>query len=473
MSVVVQDEGGLTLLTKGAPVEVISHCSGQCTAAGRAPQLTNWRSRALAANDDLARRGYRVIAVARRRIGSALLAAPADQLEHDLELIGLLGLYDPPRPEVPDAIRQCHQAGIKVTMVTGDYGLTAEAIARQIGLLEASPANHGHAGADPVRVIDGEHLDLIGDVQLRQLLKFRHRLVFARMAPEQKLRLVKAYQALGEVVAVTGDGVNDAPALRAADVGLAMGLVGTDVAREAADIVLLDDNFATIVTAVRCGRSVVANIGKFLTYILASNVPEIMPFLAMVAFRIPAALTVLQILAVDLGTDLLPALALGAEPAETGVMRQPPRGRDQPLLSRSVLLRSYLFLGLIEAALAMGAYLLAPVVALQGQASAAAFTTIVLAQVGMVLACRSERQRALSALTWFALRANPLLPVGIGFELVLTAVLVSVVPLAAVFGMAPFPGRWLGWMVLAPLGVMLADDLRKQRWPGAERSPMP
>ncbi|MFM7733846.1 MAG: HAD-IC family P-type ATPase, partial [Cyanobium sp.] len=197
-----------------------------------------------------------------------------------------------------------------------------------------------------MRVIDGAALAQIGDVQLRQLLKYRHRLVFARMAPEQKLRLVQAYRSLGEVVAVTGDGVNDAPALRAADVGVAMGISGTDVAREAADIVLLDDNFATIVQAVRYGRSVVANIGRFIAYVLASNVGEVAPFLAMVAFRIPAALTVLQILAIDLSTDLLPALVLGAEPPKPGVMRHPPRPRALPLLNRAVMLRAYLVLGL-------------------------------------------------------------------------------------------------------------------------------
>jgi magnesium-transporting ATPase (P-type) len=217
-------------------------------------------------------------------------------------------------------------------MVTGDYGLTAQAIARQIGLLDMPAKGDNHPQADPVRVIQGDQLELISDVHLRQLLKYRNRLVFARMAPEQKLRLVQAYRSLGEVVAVTGDGVNDAPALRAADVGIAMGLVGTDVAREAADVVLLDDNFATIVTAVRFGRGVVANIRKFLPYVLASNVAEMAPFLAMVTLQIPAALTVLQILAVDLGTDLLPALGLGAEAPESGLMRQPPRPRSAPLL---------------------------------------------------------------------------------------------------------------------------------------------
>jgi calcium-translocating P-type ATPase len=486
MSVVVEADGEqLLLITKGAPVEMIAQCSAARTAAGTAPLDGEQRRLALEANDALASRGYRVLAVAQRIGDQALLSDRAEDLERDLALVGLVALYDPPRPEVPEAIRQCHQAGIRVTMVTGDYGLTAQAIALQIGLLERESAD-APSGLDPARVIEGGHLDRLSDVQLRQLLKYRRRLVFARMAPEQKLRLVQAYRALGEVVAVTGDGVNDAPALRAADVGVAMGRMGTDVAREAADIVLLDDNFATIVTAVRFGRGVVANIGKFLPYVLASNVPEMLPFLAMLTLAIPAALTVLQILAVDLGTDLLPALALGAEPPEAGSMRLPPRGRDQPLLTGQLLLRGYLVLGAVEAVLAMGAYLLAwraqgvgladlQAIApglldgsaapqwqlMQQQASAATFTTIVLGQVGALMACRSESQPTLQRIGSRWLRHNPLLLLGIGSELALTAALVLVAPLAAVLELAPFPASWLGWMVPVPLLVVLVDDARK------------
>lgn len=421
-------------------------------------------------------------------------SAPAEVLESGQTLLGLLGLYDPPRPEVPDAIRRCRDAGIKVTMVTGDYGLTAQAIALQIGLLEPPTPNgrgannhqanshHRSAGADPVRVIEGSTLAQISDVHLRQLLKYRHRLVFARMDPEQKLRLVQAYRALGEVVAVTGDGVNDAPALRAADVGLAMGISGTDVAREAADIVLLDDNFATIVEAVRYGRSVVANIGKFITYILASNVPEVVPFLAMVVLRIPAALTVLQILAVDLGTDLLPALGLGSEAPEAGVMHQPPRPRELPLLNRPLMVRAYLVLGLVEGLTSMAGYLLvwrnnginlaalqqlapdllhhraAPaVLAIQQQAATVAFCLIVAGQMGALLACRSDRRPF-----WELLPIpNPLLWVGFVSEPVVAGILVLVAPIAAVFEMARFPLDYLGPIALAPVAVLIADTLHK------------
>ena len=479
--------GSHLAITKGAPLQVLELCSAWQTATGPMPLDAAARLQVVAANDDLAAAGFRVLAVALRSGDATLLSLGAESVEAELVLLGLVALYDPPRPEVPEAIRLCRQAGIKVTMVTGDYGLTAEAIARQIGLLDptetaAGDAQSNHPGADPVRVIEGSDLSLISDVHLRRLIKYRTRLVFARMTPEQKLRLVQAYRDLGEVVAVTGDGVNDAPALRAADVGFAMGRNGTDVAREAADIVLLDDNFATIVAAVRYGRGVVSNIRKFITYILVANLAEAVPFLAMVALRIPAALTVMQILAVDLGTDLLPALGLGAELPEAGLMAQPPRPRQAPLMDRAVMRRSYLFLGVIEATLAMLTYglvwrhagvglaqlqQLAPQImahtapaamqALQVQASSAAFATIVFSQVGVLLACRSERRSV-----WRMIgEPNPLLWLGILSELTLLSALLLLPGLGQSFNMAPFPLAYLPWMALAPLLIMLADDLRK------------
>ncbi len=480
--------GQALLLTKGAPIEVLAHCESWLTAHGSEALDGERRQSVIAANDAMARRGFRVIGVALRPAAADDQLAPPEQLERDLVLVGLIGLYDPPRPEAAAAIGRCHQAGIRVTMVTGDYGLTAEAIARQIGLLDPQPARgapppHDPRMADPVRVIDGAALAQIGDVQLRQLLKYRHRLVFARMAPEQKLRLVEAYRALGEVVAVTGDGVNDAPALRAADVGVAMGISGTDVAREAADIVLLDDNFATIVEAVRAGRAVLANIGRFITYVLASNVSEVTPFLAMVAFRIPAALTVLQILAVDLGTDLLPALGLGAEPPESGLLHRPPRHRGLPLLNRAVMVRAYLVLGPANAIASMAGYLLvwrwhgvgwgelralAPsllhhtatsaVQAIQNQATTVTFALIVAGQMGALLACRSEREPFWATLR----RPNRLLWLGWLSEPLVAGSLILVPSLAAVFGTAPFPTPWLAPMLAAPLLVLAADTLHKR-----------
>jgi Ca2+-transporting ATPase len=450
--------------SKGAPLELLAHCSHWLRGGTITPLGPAERQVVLAANDGLARQGQRVLAIACKPCNQPQLE------EEELVLVGLVGLFDPPRPGVRQAIAACHQAGIKVTMVTGDYGLTAEAIARQIGLLDA-PA---HAGPDPVRVVNGRDLHRLSDAQLRQLLKFRSRLVFARMAPEQKLRLVQAYRALGEVVAVTGDGVNDAPALRAADVGIAMGRSGTDVAREAADIVLVDDNFATIVSAVRHGRGVYDNIRRFILYILASNVAEVAPFLTMLLLRIPAALTVLQILAVDLGTDLLPALGLGADPPQPDVMQRPPRHRDQPLLDRTLLRQAYLFLGLLEGSLAMLGYGLtwwshgvgpaqlrriAPallhhqgsveLIAVQHQASAVALGSIVFAQVGTVLACRGGRR----------FQANPLLWLGITTELIAFVVLQGWPPLARTFQMAPIPSQLWWWLLLCIPAPLLAVQL--------------
>ena len=451
--------------SKGAPLELLERCSHWWRAGTVVPLGPAERKVVSEANDVMARQGYRVLAIACR-------PSQREELEEQqLVLLGLVGLVDPPRPGVSQAIAACHRAGIKVTMVTGDYGLTAEAIARQIGLLEAL----AHSDHDPVRVINGSDLARISDAQLRQLLKYRNRLVFARMAPEQKLRLVHAYRALGEVVAVTGDGVNDAPALRAADVGIAMGKSGTDVAREAADIVLVDDNFATIVSAVQHGRGVYANIRRFILYILASNVAEVAPFVTMLLLGIPAALTVLQILAIDLGTDLLPALGLGAEPAQPEVMNRPPRHRDQPLLDRALLKEAYLFFGLIEAVLAMTGYgltwwrqgvdlvalrALAPdllhhhastaVMAMQQQASAVALGSIVAAQVGTALACRGRIQQ----------RPNALLLMGIATELLAFALLQGWPPLAHTFQMAPIPSQLWWWLLLCIPAPLLADQLR-------------
>ncbi len=308
--------------TKGAPLEVLRHCDKILRDGEILPlEPEDWTEIASAV-DRFATQGFRVLAIAARPGDHHLVNLHAQDLEVELTFIGLVAMFDPPRPEVPGAIAQCHTAGIRVTMVTGDYGLTAEAIANQVGLLSGK-----------ARIVTGEGMGHLSDAQLRQVLKYRNNLVFARMSPEHKLRLVQAYKDLDEIVAVTGDGVNDAPALRAANIGIAMGLNGTDVAREAADIVLTDDNFATIIKAVEQGRAIYQNIRKFMTYILVSNMPEILPFIAMVALGIPPALTVLQILLVDLGTDMVPALSLGAESPEARSMERPPRSRKEFLLT--------------------------------------------------------------------------------------------------------------------------------------------
>ena len=458
--------------TKGAPLEVL-RCCNYILRSGQVQELTEAdRTEVAAANDDLAQQGFRVLGVAVRKGGQELLEQVPQDLEQNLTFVGLTAMFDPPRPEVPEAIARCHQAGIGVTMVTGDYGLTAEAIARRIGLV-----------SDRVRVVTGDGLGHLSDAQLRQILKYRTGLVFARMAPEQKLRLVQAYKDLGHVVAVTGDGVNDAPALRAANIGIAMGMNGTDVAREAADIVLTDDNFATIVSAVEEGRTVYQNIRKFMTYILASNVAELVPFLAMVALKIPPALVIMQILAVDLGTDMIPALALGTERAERGIMQQPPRAKSKPLLDRALLLRAYCFLGVIEAALGMAGFFIvwwsygyglpqlqavtpailahtadATIVAIYAQATTMTLAAIVACQDGNVFACRSEWTSVFKQ-GWFS---NRLIWLGIATEWALILSLIYFSPLRKIFSTAPLAGwQWLILLLFPPL-LLGVEELRKR-----------
>ena len=458
------------IFTKGSPLDVLQHCK-QILKDGRIEELSAAeRAEVTAVNDGFASRGYRVLGVATRQKEEQ----PQDalELEQNLIFVGLVAMIDPPRAEVADAIAQCHQAGIQVTMVTGDYGLTAEAIAQQIGLVDGK-----------ARVVTGEEMGHLSDAQLCQILQQKSGLIFARVQPEQKLRLVQAYIGMGHTVAVTGDGVNDAPALRAANIGIAMGLSGTDVAREAADIVLIDDNFATIISAIEEGRAVYQNIRKFITYILSSNIPELLPFLAMVFFKIPPALVILQILAIDLGTDMVPALALGAEEPEAGILLQPPRKKSKPLLDKSLMLRAFLFLGLLEGLVGMIGFLLVwrsngyGITELQGmtsailarsgtttqmaiyhQATTVTLAAIVACQVGNVFACRSERT-SIFRLGFFS---NRLIWLGIAVEWGLILSIIYFPPLQKVFATAPLsPWQWLMLLLCPPL-ILIADEIRKK-----------
>jgi magnesium-transporting ATPase (P-type) len=350
----------------------------------------------------------------------------------------------------------CQRAGIRVVMVTGDYGLTARAIARQVGLRVE-------------KVVTGEEAERLAPDALQRLLA-EPAVLFARTSPAHKLTLVSALTAAGHVVAVTGDGVNDAPALKAAAVGVAMGGRGSEVAKEAAVMVITDDNFASIVAAIQQGRAIYANIGKFVSYIFASNVPELVPYLAFVLLGIPLPLTVMQILAVDLVTDLLPALALGAEPPEPGVMDQPPRARRERLLDTRRLLHAYGFLGVAEAICALAAffwtYWLAgwrpgmPMVAtgaLYRRATTMTFAGIVATQVGNVFACRTDRESVFRA----GFFGNPYVFVGIAAELGLLLVLIVTPPLAAVFGLTPLGVAEWGFLLWMPPTMLLLEEGRK------------
>jgi len=458
---------------KGAPREVLQLCTHIRMHGEVIPLDDNWRKHIQSANDDYARNALRVLALAYHGMPQRIGSYTPERVETNLVFLGLTAMMDPPRPEVAEAVSTCQKAGVRMVMITGDYGLTAESLARRIGML-ATP--------NPL-ILTGAELEQLNDFELQELL--RQEVVFARMAPEHKLRLVAAFQSQGEVVAVTGDGVNDAPALRKADVGVAMGLVGTDVAKEAADVILTNDNFSTIARAIEEGRTVYDNLRKFTTYIFSSNVPEILPFILTALLTpqvMPLALGVKQILAIDLGTDLFPALALGSEKPEPDVMERPPRRKLQPLIDNKLLQRSFLWLGLIEATLCFLSFyfinIWLDIPALQSL-HAVIFTNIphasqhnlaitvfyagvVMAQIGNAFACRTERNRGRS-LGWFS---NPALWRGIAIELAILLGLIYLPPLADLFEHVAIPPVIWAGLIFFPVIIYSLDWIRKWivRW---------
>jgi len=360
--------------TKGAPERVVEVCSTRMGASGPEPLD---RAAVLAEAEAMARGGLRVLAFATR----VLPALPPDPspatVEADLCFVGLVGLLDPPRAEAAEAVRTCQAAGIRVVMITGDHPATGAAIARKLGIID-----------EDGEVLTGTELDALPEGRFVQRVEEVR--VYARVAPEQKIRIVKALQARGEFVSMTGDGVNDAPALRRADIGVAMGRGGTDVAREAAHMVLLDDNFATIVGAVREGRRIYDNIRKFIRYTLTSNSGEIWALFLAPLVGLPVPLLPIHILWVNLVTDGLPGLALAAEPAEKGAMSRPPRPPGESIFAHG-LWQHALWVGLL-----MGGVTLAVQAWSWGRGMAhwqtMAFTVLTLSQMGHVLSIRSERE---------------------------------------------------------------------------------
>jgi magnesium-transporting ATPase (P-type) len=438
MSVVV----GRRVVVKGAPDAVFPRCAVP-RGATEALQV-------------LAGRGLRVLAIAARSLDNEPPPDSAAAAERDLTLLGLVALEDPPRDGAAAAIAACRRAGIRVAMVTGDHPATARAIAREVGLL-----------GEHELVVLGR--DLPADDHVLGALLDRDGAVVARVSPEDKLRIARAMRLRGHVVAMTGDGVNDAPALSEAAIGVAMGRSGTDVAREAADLVLLDDDFATIVAAVEQGRSTFSNIRRFLTYHLTDNVAELTPFVvwALSGGRFPLAIGVLQILALDIGTDVLPALALGAEPPAPGALDRPPIRHH--LLDRRLFARAFGVLGPVEAVVEMAAFL--AVFVASGwrpgdtfpdsvtllTASGAAFTAVVLGQAANAFACRSTVLPAWQV-GW---STNRLLLGAVAAELAMLAVFLYVAPLANLLDQSPPSVVGLGVALLAIPAVLTADALHK------------
>jgi calcium-translocating P-type ATPase len=452
---------------KGAPLELLDRCTSLRAAGGGERPLDGAGAAAVrSAFERYAADGLRVLGFAARPAPDICMqrADDRDAAESGLCFLGLIAMRDPLRAQVADAVADCHRAGIRIIVITGDDGLTAGAVAREAGIV-----------GDDSQIVTGPQIDALGDSGLRELLRSAPQLIVARSSPESKLRIVDVLRGDGHTVAMTGDGVNDAPALRRADIGVAMGASGTDVAREAADMVLEDDDFASIVAAVKEGRTVYDNIGKFVTYIFAHATPEMVPFVlyALSGGAIPLPLTALQILAIDLGTETLPALALGREPAEPGLMDQPPRPRTTGILTRAMLSRSWLWLGLIEAALVTGGFFFvlqragwslgdatgegAPLHHAYLMATTMTFAGITACQVGTAFAARTTR----SSLREIGLLSNPLLLWGIAFELVFAAAVIYLPFMQGIFHTAALGVSELALLTSFPVIVWGSDELRR------------
>jgi magnesium-transporting ATPase (P-type) len=458
-----EDDGRLWAHVKGAPLELLEHCTSVADGASRRALTEDDRHAIAAAFDAFAADGLRVLGFAERPDADPG-ETDRDRAERELTFLGLAAMEDPPRAGVAEAVTRCRRAGLRIIVITGDHGATAVAIARQVGIVGGTPT-----------VVEGPQIDRMPQDELDELLHGTGELVVARSNPETKLHIVESLKAQGHTVAMTGDGVNDAPALRRADIGIAMGASGTDVAREAATMVLTDDSFASIAAAVEEGRVVYDNLRKFITYVFAHLTPEVIPFLlfALAGGKIPLPLTALQILAIDLGTETLPALALGRERAEPDVMDRPPRPTRERLIDRAMLVRAWLWLGLVEALLVCGAFFWAlhrggwswgdatgAGTALHDTyvtATTMSFAAIVACQVGAGFATRASR----ASLRQIGVFTNRLLLWGIAFELTFAAAVIYLPPLQSVFATNALPVTDL--LVLAAMAPIVwgTDELRR------------
>ncbi|MGZ4245081.1 MAG: cation-translocating P-type ATPase [Solirubrobacteraceae bacterium] len=459
-----EPDGALFYHAKGAPLELLERCTAVRDGARDRPLSDADRTQVRERFEGYAAQGLRVLGFAQRRVERGE-DAEREAAESELTFLGLAALADPPRREVADAVARCRHAGIRIIVVTGDHGLTATAVAREVGIVTGEPT-----------VVTGAEINALPSAELDALLRDSAELIIARSNPETKLHIVDALRAAGHTVAMTGDGVNDAPALRRADIGVAMGVSGTDVAREAATMILTDDNFASIVAAVEEGRVVYDNIRKFITYIFVHAVPEVVPFAlyALAGGAIPLPLTALQVLAIDLGTDTVPALALGREPAEPGTMDRSPRPREAGIISRAMLSRAWLRLGLLEALLVMAGYFLVlltagwspgdhtgpgtPLHHAYLEATTMTWAGIVACQMGAAFAVRTSY----ASLREVGVFSNPHLLRGVAFAVAFAALIVYVPPVQSIFQTVALPPRDLAVLACFPFIVWGSDEL--WRW---------
>lgn len=440
--------------TKGAFESILNACT-KIEINQKIEELSEERKNQLIkVNNDLSSEGLRSIAFAYKKTQTVFKTR--SEFEQEMIFAGIISLIDPPRKEVKQAIDKCKLAGIKTVMITGDNPLTSAYIAKQIGMI-----------SDSTKVITGEELDLISDEKIKEILK--ENFVFARSTPDHKLRIVTILKEMGEVVAVTGDGVNDTPALKKADVGISMGS-GTDIAKEVSDAILLDDNFATIVTGIEEGRACFDNIQKFITYILASNVPELVPYVLFFIAGFPLALTVPQILVVDLGTDLIPALALGSENAEAGVMKRKPKSKTDKLLTGNLFFRAYAFLGLIESLVLMSVFMfylyskgyhfgdiLPTNSTLYIEATSIALASIVFSQIGTGFAVRSNYD-SIFKIGFFT---NKFYLYGIVYEVSVLILILNLPILKNIFSTSDFDVSFIVYLILIPFILLISEEIRK------------
>jgi Ca2+-transporting ATPase len=435
MSVLVSHQGGKLICTKGAPDLLVGQCAYVLWGDQVVPFTGSLKQKVLTANEAMAKDSLRVLGLAFREVKSYDECNTNEQAENGLVFVGLTGMMDPPRKEVKEAISKCRQAGIKTVMITGDHGITAEAIAKNLGII-------GRGG----KVVTGAQLSNMDDDELEKIADDVN--VYARVSPEHKLRIVQALQRRGHVVAMTGDGVNDAPAVKAADIGIAMGISGTDVTKEASALVLADDNFSSIVAAVEEGRGIYENIRKFIRYLLASNVGEIMTmFMAMMA-GLPLPLVPIQILWVNLVTDGLPAMALGVDQAESDLMQHKPRSAKENIFARRLGWK-IISRGILIGVCTLGAFVLA---LNEGaghsqqliHAQTVAFATLVMAQLIHVFDCRSSR-----SIFHRRLLENKFLVLAVLSSLLLMLAVLYVEPLQPVFKTVPLDLRDWALIIVA------------------------
>ncbi len=431
----------LLVFTKGAVDGLLDLSSTVWVNGRREPLNESWRSRLAAANESVASNGMRVLGVAVRALESPPPKGAEETIERDLTFVGMIGMIDPARPEAAAAVATCKMAGIRPVMITGDHPLTARHIAAQVGI------------AADGEIVTGTQLERTSTEELQRLAESTP--VYARVSPAHKLNIVEALQRRGQIVAMTGDGVNDAPALKEADIGVAMGITGTDVAREAADIVLLDDNFATIVAAVEEGRVIYDNMRKFIRYILATNSGEIWLMLTAPLLGMPLPLRPLQILWMNLVTDGLPALALGVEAPEADTMRRPPRPPRESIFARGMGLHIIwvgLLMGLVSLAIGLGYWR-----AHDPKWQTVLFTTLTLSQMANVMAIRSERQSLFRIGLW---SNRPLLG-AVTLTVLLQLALIYVPFLQRVFHTVALPAPDLALSLAASMVIFWAVELEK------------